>query len=516
MVKVEEAAARSAGPVTPGEATVLQHLVDGRPASSRSERAITVRNPSNGAVELQLPEGTLADVDRAVASARRAYEAGHWSDAAPSFRKRVLHRVADLIEAHGTELDALDAREMGKPVALGLFNAAASAALVRFCAEAVDKITGEVYASDRGSFVTQRKVPRGVVAALASWNFPTYLAALKAAPALAAGNAVVLKPSEYASRSGLRFGELALEAGLPPGVLNVTPGLGPTIGAGLARHHDVDMVTFTGSTSVGKLLLQYAGQSNMKVVLAECGGKSPQVVFDDGVDLAAAADAIARSVLNNSGQVCSMGARLLVHEAVEAEVLARVRERFGQIVMGDALDPATTFGPVANAHQHARILTHVSEAATEGAEVVAGGRPALVESGGCFVEPTVLRRVRPESRIAQEEVFGPVLVVMSFRDEREAARLANSTVFGLAGTVWTKDLSRGLRMAKALKSSVAINAAAPSGEGAGRASSSEPHGESGVGVEGGLAGIESYLRRQRIAFNHEDWPPVEPGQGGAR
>jgi len=374
--------------------------------------------------------------------------------------------------------------------------------MVRFYAEAVDKVYGDTYGSDHQSLVIQRWVPRGVVAAVVPWNFPTYVAALKVGPALAAGNSVVLKPSELSSRSAIRLARLALQAGLPSGVLNVVPGEGRTVGRALGLHRDVDMLTFTGSTDVGKKMLQYSAQSNMKVVMVECGGKSPHVVFSDGVASEAVAEAIARAILTNQGQVCSVGSRVLVQRSSEKALLDEIKTRFGRIVMGDALDPKTTFGPLASATQCARVMHYIETAGKEGAELVTGGRRALPDTGGYFVEPTMFRAVLPGARIAQEEIFGPVLSVTAFDDEAEAVRLANGTVYGLAATVWTTDLSRGMRMAKSIRAPIRINAAQPKGEGAGFAAASEPLQQSGIGTEFGLAGMESYMRRHRVWFSH--------------
>jgi len=477
-------------------------FIDGRSSQSQSTATTEVINPSNGRRCLSIPAGCDTDVDRAVNAARRAFDNGCWSMAAPSVRKRVLHELANLIERHATELDALDAAEMGKPVGEAFGSAKVAAGLMRFHAEAVDKVLGDVYGSDRNSFVAQRWVPRGVVAAIVPWNFPAYVTVLKAAPALAAGNCLVLKPSEMSSRSALRIAQLALQAGLPPGVFNVVPGLGETVGRALGLHMDVDMVTFTGSTDVGRLMLQYAGQSNLKVVMAECGGKSPQIVFDDGVNLDAAADVIARTLLTNQGQICSVGTRLLVQRSVERAMVERIAARFQRIVMGDASDPATTFGPLASAKQCERVMRYIEGAAAEGAQLVTGGRRALQERGGFFVEPTLFRSVSPGARIAREEIFGPVLAVMPFEDAAEAIRIANGTAYGLAAYVWTADLSTGLKMMKGVRSTLWVNATAPGGEGAGYVGSSEPAGMSGVGTECGLAGMQSYMRRQRVTFNH--------------
>lgn len=480
----------------------VEPFVDGLSTGSAGEATIDVINPSNGRRLLSIPAGCEMDVNRAVTSARGAFECGDWSEAPPSFRARTLHLFADLIERDAPTLDALDAGEMGKPISLATLNATSAAGLMRFFAEGVDKVMGDVYSSDKNSFVAHRRVPRGVVAAVIPWNFPTFVAVLKLAPALASGNCVILKPSELASRSALRLAALALRAGVPPGVLNVVPGLGETVGRALGMHAEVDMVTFTGSTAVGKLMLQYSAQSNMKVVMAECGGKSPQIVFADGVDLDEASESIAGALVTNQGQVCSVGSRLLVQESIAIEMVERIVASTRSVVIGDALDPGTTFGPLASAQQRTRVMQYIDGAQAEGAKLVTGGHRALSESGGYFVEPTVFSDVAPSARIAQEEIFGPVLSVISFEDEAEAVRIANSTIYGLAAYVWTANLSTGMRMAKALRSSVIINAATPRGDGPGHGFSSEPARQSGIGVEGGIVGMESYLRRQLVWFNH--------------
>jgi acyl-CoA reductase-like NAD-dependent aldehyde dehydrogenase len=485
---------------TPEQA--VMPVVEGLASPSESDATVEVVNPSTGRRLLLIPAGCRSDADRAVRSARRSFDDGRWSNVALSVRKHALYRLADLISAEAEELDALDAGEMGKPVGEALFNARAAADLMRFYAEAVDKVLGEVYGSDRTSLVAQRRVPRGVVAAIVPWNFPTYNAVLKVAPALAAGNCVVLKPSELASRSAIRLTRLALLAGIPPGVLNVVPGLGDTVGRALALHDDVDMVAFTGSTEVGKWMLQYAGQSNMKVVMTECGGKSPQIVFADGVDLDAAAEAIAKFFLTNQGQICSVGSRLLVQRSIEQPLTQKVIAHVQRIVMGDALDARTTFGPLASYKQCARVMEYIEGASADGARLIAGGNRALPDSGGYFVEPTIFGSVRPAARIAREEIFGPVLAVLPFDDEADAIAIANDTSYGLAAYVWTTSLGTGMRVAKAIRASVFVNAAAPRGEGAGHAAAFEPARQSGLGVESGLAGMESYMRRQLLWFNH--------------
>lgn len=477
-------------------------FVDGAPVASESVGVTEVTNPSNGETVHLLPRGSDADVDRAVTSARRSFEDGRWVGEAPSHRKRVLHTWADLIDANASVLDQMDAEEMGKPLSQRRASAATAASLVRFCAEAVDKVEGTVFSSDRKSLVLQRQVPCGVVAAVVPWNFPTYNAVLKAAPALAAGNCVVLKPSELSSRSAVCLAKLALGAGLPSGILNVVPGLGTTVGRSLALHRDVDLLTFTGSTATGKLLLQYAGQSNMKRVIAECGGKAPHIVFDDGIDLDFMSAWIAQMLLANQGQICSVGSRLLVERTIERPLVQRIVRHLQNFVMGDARDPATTFGPLASRPQLERVMHFINVTRGDGAELVTGGARALEQSGGYFVLPTLFRCVRPKAPIAQEEVFGPVLSVTAFSDEEEAVRIANDTRYGLIAYLWTTQLSRAMRVAKSVDSSIVVNALARSGEGAGFAGSYEPAKESGLGVEGGIAGLEGYFRRQTIWINH--------------
>ncbi len=502
---VKESASPQGSEIKPLATTVNQVVapfVGGALVSSESATACEVINPSNGRRLFSIPAGCPADVNRAVSSARRAFEDGRWSEAPPSYRKKTLHRFADVLEREATRIDASDAEEMGKPVCETRANSAAASDLLRFYAEAVDKVSGNLFGSDRRSLVAERRVPRGVVAAVVPWNFPSYNAVLKLAPALAAGNSVVLKPSELSSRSAIQIAELALQAGVPPGVLNVVPGLGETVGRALGLHMDVDMLAFTGSTAVGKLMLQFAGQSNLKVVMAECGGKSPQMVFADGVDVDAAAEAIASGLLANQGQICSVGSRVLVQQSIEERLLEGISARMQRVVMGDALDPRTTFGPLVSANQMTRVMRYIEGAPVEGARLVIGGKRALADTGGYFVEPTVFRAVSPTARIAQEEIFGPVLSVTSFGDESQALRIANATSYGLIAYVWTADLSRAMRIAKGIRSSVVVNAAAPQGEGAGHAASFEPTRQSGLGTEGGLAGMESYLRRQLVCINH--------------
>nr|WP_047168055.1 aldehyde dehydrogenase family protein [Sphingomonas sp. Y57] len=478
----------------------IEPLIDGRSQPSSSMSAHPVINPSTGTNIFELAEGSAEDIDAAVAAARRAYDDERWWGLALPARKAIMLRWAELVRTHQPELDRLDAEEMGKPVSVRLFGGASAADLLQFHAEAIDKLRSDVFNSDSDSFVTTRISPRGVVGAIVPWNFPTFNALLKIGPALAAGNSVVLKPSELASRSALRVAELAHEAGLPSGVLNVVTGLGETTGKALALHMDVDMIAFTGSSEVGRLMQSYAGQSNMKVVLAECGGKSPQIVFEDA-DIEAAAQAIAGFILTNSGQTCSVGSRVLVQRSIEDAFVERLRALIANFTMGEATHPETTFGPLATARQRDRVREFLDGARREGATVHSGDRASGFENGS-FIDPAIVQGVSPFDPIAQEELFGPVLTILPFDGEDDAIRIANATIFGLIAYVWTRDIGRAFRIGKRVRSSVQINAAAATGFGAGHAAPFEPARQSGVGKEGGIPGLESYIRHQLFWINH--------------
>jgi acyl-CoA reductase-like NAD-dependent aldehyde dehydrogenase len=315
------------------------------------------------------------------------------------------------------------------------------------------------------------------------------------------GNAVVLKPSECSPRSAARLAELATEAGLPPGVLNVVHGTGDVVAKTLALHQDVNMVAFTGSTAVGKLILQYAGQSNMKVAHVECGGKSPQIVFADCHNLNEVADNIAELILLNQGQLCVTGSRVIVEQNVELPLVAKIVERLKKVTPGDPLDPATCYGPMANKQQMEKVLSYI-ENGTNTADLVYGGRRLLASTGGYFVAPTIFGNVERDDPLFQHEIFGPVLTFTRFRTVEEAIDIANDTPYGLAAYVWTTSLNTGLRLSKEVQAGmVTVNGSSPKGEGS-EAISTEPYGQSGVGTEFGLAGLESYTRAQVGWFNH--------------
>ena len=481
----------------------ISPFVNGQYIPSQSTTWVDVINPANNTHLCRIPSGNAEDVDIAVAVAKQNFLQGHWHLQAPSQKKAVLLCFAELISSHADTLDALDALEMGKPLSLGRFNAAAAAAHMQFKAEAIDKLESTVLASDDRTLVLQQMMPRGVVAAITPWNFPTFNAVLKIAPALATGNSVILKPSEMSSQSAFKLAELALEAGLPPGTLSVLPGLGSTVGEALALHMDVSMITFTGSSQVGKLMLQYSGQSNMKEVVAECGGKSPQIVCNDGVDLDDVADGVAGSILTNQGQVCSTGSRLLVHKSLQEPLIRKIITRMEGITIGDPLKTTNSFGPLVSEKQIKRVEHFIRTAEEEGADLVYGGERVLTNTGGNYIQPTVFINVDPYDTIAQQEVFGPVLSVIPFETEAEAIKIANATCYGLVCYLWSNNTTTAMNMAKKIPSgAIFINADLPVGEGPGSAFTVEPYGDSGIGVEGGLAGMQTFMRRQLLWLNH--------------
>jgi acyl-CoA reductase-like NAD-dependent aldehyde dehydrogenase len=428
-------------------------FIDGAFRPAASGETFDCISPIDGRVIAKVAAGDAPDIDAAVASARAAFQRGDWSRAAPRERKRVLLRFAEIIRAHGEELALTETLDMGKPIgdSLGV-DVRSTANCIQWYAEAIDKLYDEVAPTGPDALALITREPLGVVGAVVPWNFPMIMAAWKLGPILAAGNSIVLKPSEKSPLSALRLAELAVEAGLPPGVFNVVPGFGHTAGKALALHMDVDGIGFTGSTATGKLIMGYAAQSNLKRVSLECGGKSPNIVMADYRDVERAARAAAYAIFFNQGEMCSAGSRLVVHESIKDAVLEQVAKVGREFVPGDPLDPATKLGAIVDAQQMQRVLRYIDIGREDGARVALGGAQARRDSGGCYVEPTVFDGVTPAMRIAREEIFGPVLATITFRDEAEAVRIANDTSYGLAAAVWTRDLTTAHRMARAIRS----------------------------------------------------------------
>lgn len=416
-------------------------------------------SPVDGRVLAQVASCDLADAERAVASARAAFEAGSWAKLAPAKRKAVLIRFADLLEANREELALLETLDMGKPIGDSLtVDIPGAARALRWSGEAIDKIYDEVAATPHDQLGLVTREPVGVVAAIVPWNFPLMMACWKLGPALATGNSVVLKPSEKSPLTAIRIARLAIDAGIPAGVLNVLPGYGHTVGKALALHMDVDTLVFTGSTRVAKQLMIYAGESNMKRVWLEAGGKSPNIVFADAPDLQVAAQAAAGAIAFNQGEVCTAGSRLLVERSIKERFLPMVVEALKGWKPGNPLDPATNVGALVDTQQLNTVLGYIDSGRQAGAQVLIGGQRTLEETGGLYVEPTIFDGVDNAMKIAQEEIFGPVLSVISFDSAEEAVAIANDTPYGLAAAVWTADLSKAHRTARALRAgSVWVN-----------------------------------------------------------
>ena len=431
-------------------------FIDGHYVPALAGETFDCVNPATGALLAQMARGQAADVDRAVASSLAAWRDGRWAKQAPRARAQVLLRWADLVEAHSEELALLETLDMGKPIS-DLFNIDLPEVLktIRYFAECIDKIEGAVTHTDASALHTITHEPLGVVGAITPWNYPMLMAVWKLAPILAAGNCVVLKPAEQAPLTCTRLAQLFVDAGGPPGVFNVVNGMGAEAGKALALHMDVDKITFTGSTAVGKLLLGYAGQSNMKRVALETGGKSPQIFMPDLYDFDAAVDRAVGGIFDNAGQVCNAGSRLLVHRSIHDRFVARFIERAAALYQpGDPLDPATTMGPLVSHTQRANVQARIARALAQGATQVLPPLAAGLNPAGAYVAPILFTHVRQDMAIVQEETFGPVASVQAFDTEAEAIALANDSVYGLAASVWTADLKTAHRMSAALQAGV--------------------------------------------------------------
>ncbi|MGT2477168.1 aldehyde dehydrogenase [Paraburkholderia terrae] len=426
-------------------------FIDGTYREAQSHHTFDCISPIDGTLLARIAACGEADVNDAVCAARRAFDSNGWAGLNPRARKAIMLRWAALIREHADELALLETLDAGKPIAdTTTVDVPGAAYCIEWFAEAIDKVCGEVAPADQHLVGLVTREPIGVVAAVVPWNFPLLMAAWKFAPALAAGNSVVLKPSEKSPLTAIRVARLALEAGIPPGVFNVLPGGGET-GKGLALHRDVDCIAFTGSTPVGKLITQYAGESNLKRVWLELGGKSPNIVLPDCADLERAAKTAASAIFYNMGEMCTAGSRLLVHRNIKEAFLDKLIDATRRYVPGNPLDPATAMGAIIDQTQLDRVLGYVDTGRRE-ARLLTGGSRAHVVDGGFYIEPTIFDTDNGNALIAREEIFGPVLSVITFDTIDEAVRIANASDYGLAAAVWTADLTTAHDVSRRLRS----------------------------------------------------------------
>jgi gamma-glutamyl-gamma-aminobutyraldehyde dehydrogenase len=429
-------------------------FIDGGWRDAASGETMDVISPIDGRRLTTIADAGAGDVDAAVRAARNAFEQGTWSRAAPAFRKKVLTRIADLIDKYTVELAVLGVRDNGTEISMALKAEPASASgTFRYYAEAVDKVYGEIAPTPLDVLALIHREPVGVVAAIVPWNFPMMIGAWKVAPALAAGNSVVLKPAEGASLTLLRLAEICAEAGLPEGVLNVVTGRGAVTGEAIGLHRDIDVLAFTGSGPVGRRLMEYSARSNLKRVYLELGGKSPNIVFADAPELDRVAKVSVNGIFRNSGQVCVAGSRLLVERSIAAELSEKIAALAARMKVGDPLDMTTEAGAVTSEIQLQKDLGFAETGLKEGGRLLTGGKRILEETGGFYMQPTVFE-VKPDMTLAREEVFGPILSIIPFDTEEDALAIANGTDYGLASAVWTSNLSRAHRMVRGIRAGV--------------------------------------------------------------
>jgi gamma-glutamyl-gamma-aminobutyraldehyde dehydrogenase/4-guanidinobutyraldehyde dehydrogenase/NAD-dependent aldehyde dehydrogenase len=429
-----------------------QAFINGHFVDSVSGDTFEIINPATGHLLAHVARCTDKDVETAVNAARQAFESRVWCGLPPAERKAILLNYAKLIDEHKEEFALLESLDMGKPIsdAMG-YDAPATARCIQWNAEAIDKVYDEVAPVTEGALALVTHEALGVVAAIVPWNFPTVMAAWKIGPALATGNSVIVKPSEKSPLTAILLADLAKQAGIPDGVFQVLPGFGHEAGQALALHNDVDCITFTGSTAVGKKLLSFAGESNLKRAFMECGGKSPHIVHHDVKDIEKAAATAASAICYNQGEVCTAGSRLLVHSSIKDEFIELVKKYMANWQPADPLESDTRVGAIVDAAQYERVLSYIDIGQTEGATLAYGGKPAMSNTDGFFIQPALFTDVTPNMRIYKEEIFGPVLCVTSFDSINEAIQLANDSEYGLAAGIWTSDMSTAIKCSRALR-----------------------------------------------------------------
>jgi len=447
-----------AAETVPGLALKTDLFIGGEFVPSTSGKRFATTNPATGEMLGQIAEAGREDLDRAVVTARQAFESGPWASMKPRERGRILIRAAEMLLSRAEEFGRVETLDNGKPIfESAKIDMPVAAEALSYFGESADKLYGDTFPGRPDAMLLTLREPVGVVGAITPWNFPLLQAMWKIAPALALGNTVVLKPASLTPLTALLFADLLREAGLPAGAFNVVTGPGATVGSAMAEHPGIDKISFTGETETGKKILR-AAAGTMKRVSMELGGKSPNVVFADA-DLDAAAKGASNAIFYGKGELCSAGSRLLVEESVHDALLEKVVDRAKKMVPADPLHPKTRLGALVSEKQRENVERYVESGRSEGAKLVAGGNRASVDGKGAFFEATVFDAVKPDMRIAREEIFGPVLATLTFRDEAEAVAVGNSTIYGLAAAVWTKDVKKALRTAKALKAgTVWVNA----------------------------------------------------------
>ena len=468
-------------------------FIDGKYQKSKSEKYFDNFSPIDGNQINQIAFAEEEDINLAVSKARKAFNKGYWANLPPGQRKKILLKFAQLLERDRLELSLLDTIDMGKTIN-DTFNADLPTSIdnIEWYAEIIDKLFEDISPSSKEYMGLITKEPIGVVAAIVPWNYPLWMAVWKIAPALITGNSVILKPAEQSPMTAIKIGALLSEAGLPDGVFSVLPGDGPITGKLLCLHNDIDCVAFTGSGEVGKLVLQYSGRSNMKRVQLECGGKSPNIIFADCHDLDAAAEASAYAIFGNQGEVCSAGSRLIIQKEIENDFVGKVSKLSKNMHPSDPFDPKSFAGAIVNNEQLDKINKYVNIGKEEGANVEVGGNITMKETGGYYFEPTIFKNVKSNMKIAQEEIFGPVLTTLTFSNFEDAISMANDTDYGLAAGVWTNDINKAIRASREIRAgTVYINNYE---EGVDSTIPLGGYKQSGIGRDNGYQALENYLQ----------------------